>query len=55
MAVGFLMEKNHKILYHKFLNCDYKNENCIKKSIGMISVEEIKIACDTVIKKKIRL
>ena len=43
--------KNHKILYHKFLNCDYKNENCIKKSIGMISVEEIKIACDTVIKK----
>lgn len=35
----------HKILYHKFLDCDYRKEDCIKKSIEMISVEEAKNAC----------
>ena len=37
---------NHKMLYHKFIDCDYNNENCIKKSIEAISVEEVKRACD---------
>lgn len=40
----------HKILYHKFLDCDYKNEDCIKKSIEVISIEEAKNACDEVMK-----
>jgi len=40
----------HKILYHKFLNCDYKKEECVKKSIDMISVEEVKGAVDEIIK-----
>ena len=46
--------KNHKILYHKFIDCDYRNEDCIKKSVEMISVEEVKNACDELlISKKI--
>ena len=43
--------KNHKILYHKFTDCNYKKEECIKKSIEMISVEEVISACDKLIKK----
>lgn len=43
--------KNHKILYHKFLDCDYKKEDCIKNSIEMISVDEAKNACDELINK----
>lgn len=43
--------KEHKILYHKFLNCDYKNEECVKKSIEMISVEETIKACEEIINK----
>lgn len=42
----------HRILYHKFLNCDYKKEECIKESVEMISVEEVKKACDELIKEK---
>ncbi|MEK9150691.1 MAG: glycosyltransferase family 9 protein [Patescibacteria group bacterium] len=37
--------ENHKILYHKFLDCDYEKDECIKKSIEAISVEEAKNAC----------
>ncbi|MEK7568219.1 MAG: glycosyltransferase family 9 protein [Patescibacteria group bacterium] len=37
--------ENHKILYHKFLDCDYEKDECIKKSIEAISVEETKNAC----------
>lgn len=43
--------KNHKILYHKFLDCDYKDENCIKKSIEMISVNEVKNIFDELLDK----
>lgn len=39
----------HKILYHNFLDCDYRQENCIKKSIEMITVEEVIGACDQLI------
>lgn len=42
--------QSNSILYHKFLDCDYQNEECIKKSIEMISVEEAKQACDELIK-----
>lgn len=42
---------NHKILRHKFLDCDYKKEDCIKKSIEMISVDEVENACDGLINK----
>lgn len=40
----------HKILYHKFLDCDYRNEDCIKKSIEIISVKEAKNVCDKLMK-----
>lgn len=40
----------HKILYHKFLECDYKKEECIKKSVEMITIDEVKEACDKFIK-----
>ncbi len=43
--------ENHEIIYHKFLNCDYRTEECIKKSTDMISVNEIKKACDKIISK----
>ncbi|MEK7086949.1 MAG: glycosyltransferase family 9 protein, partial [Patescibacteria group bacterium] len=43
--------KNQEIIYHKFLNCDYRTEECIKKSIEAITVDEVKIACDRIIKR----
>lgn len=43
--------EKHEIIYHKFLNCNYRTEECIKKSIDMISVEEVKIACDKMVAK----
>ena len=42
----------HKILYHRFLECNYKKEECIKKSIEMITVEKVKNICDEFINKK---
>jgi len=39
----------HRILYHKFLDCDYSQENCVEKSIGMITVEEAIGACNRLI------
>lgn len=41
----------HKILYHKFIDCDYKNENCIKRSVEAVSVDEVKSACNQIISK----
>lgn len=38
--------ENNIILYHKFLDCDYKKEECIKKSIKEISIKEVIEACD---------
>lgn len=43
--------ENHEIIYHKFLNCDYRKEECIKKSIEAITVEEVEIACDRIISR----
>jgi len=43
--------ENHEIIYHKFLNCDYRKEECIKKSIEAITVGEVKTACDRVISR----
>lgn len=40
----------HKILYHKFLSCDYRSEECMKKSIEMVSVNEVINACEAIIK-----
>lgn len=40
---------HHKILHHKFINCDYKSEDCIKKSIDAVSVDEVKFVCDQII------
>ena len=39
----------HEILYHKSIDCDYKNEDCIKRSMDAISVDEVKLACDKII------
>ena len=44
--------KNHKILYQKFLKCNYRNESCIKKSIEIISAEDVKRACDEIVNEK---
>lgn len=41
---------NHKILYHRFLMCDYRDEECMKKSIEMVSVGEVIRACEEIIK-----
>ena len=43
--------RNHKILFHKFINCDYMDEKCIKISIDSISLEEVKNVCDQILKK----
>ena len=48
----FPFGNNHKILYHKFLDCDYKNENCIKKSVDLISIKEVEKSCDKIINYK---
>ena len=43
--------KNHIILHHKFFDCTYTSEDCIKKSVDSISVEEVKVACDAMIRR----
>lgn len=43
--------KQHKILYHKFLDCDYRDEQCIKKSVEMIEIDEVLKACERLIKR----
>ncbi len=42
----------HEIVYHKFLNCDYRTEECIKRSTEAISVEEVKDACDRLVARR---
>lgn len=43
---------NHEIVYHKFIDgCDYRSEECIKKSVEMISVEEVRAACERLIRR----
>jgi heptosyltransferase-3 len=42
----------HHVLYHKFLNCDYNREECIKKSIDTVTVSEVQAACDDILKRK---
>jgi heptosyltransferase-3 len=41
----------HHVLYHKFLNCNYNKEECIKKSIDRVTVSEVEAACDDVLEK----
>lgn len=41
----------YEVLYHKFLDCDYRQESCVKKSIEMITVGEVIKACDQLINK----
>ncbi len=43
--------QKHKILYYKFISCDYNEEKCIKKSIDLISIKEVISACDKLISK----
>ena len=43
--------KNHKILYHKFIDCDYQREECIKKSVELITFNEAARACDDIIEE----
>lgn len=43
--------QQHKILYHKFIDCNYKKEECIKRSIELISVEEVISVCERIIKE----
>jgi ADP-heptose:LPS heptosyltransferase len=44
----------HRVLYHKFLDCDYNREECIKKSIDTVTVPEVEAACDDVLQTKIK-
>ena len=43
--------QNHKILYHKFIDCDYRRESCIKKSVELITFNEAARACDDIIEE----
>jgi len=40
----------HKLLYHKSMDCDYRKEDCVKKSIDAVSVEEVETACGNFLK-----
>ncbi len=42
---------SHIPVYHRFLDCNYRQSECIKKSMGMISVSEVKAACDAMVSK----
>lgn len=42
--------KGHKMLYHLNFSCDYNSEECIKKSVDSITLEEAKDACDAILK-----
>jgi len=41
----------HHVIYHKFLNCNYNREECIKKSVDAVTVAEVEAACDDIVKK----
>jgi ADP-heptose:LPS heptosyltransferase len=41
----------HSVLYHKFLSCDYNKEECIKKSIDTVTVAEVEVACDGILRR----
>ncbi len=43
--------KQHKVLFHRFLDCDYKKEECAIKSLEAISVEEVINKCEELIKE----
>ena len=40
---------NHEIVFHRFLDCNYRRASCIRKSMELISASEVKTACDRVI------
>jgi len=42
--------ENHKVLYHKFLDCDYKQEKCAKQSMEAIAMEDVEAACGDLVK-----
>lgn len=46
--------QGHQILFHRFLGCNYQTEECIKKSIDLISVEEVIAACERIIQQIVR-
>lgn len=41
--------KNHKVLFHRHLNCDYRREECVKKSLDSVTVDEVFSACERLI------
>jgi len=43
--------RNHKILFHKFINCDYMDEKCIKISIDSVTINGVEETCDNLIRK----
>ena len=43
--------KEHVLLYHKDVGCDYRKEACIKRSVEAVSVREVIEACEKVLKK----
>ncbi|MEK7506086.1 MAG: glycosyltransferase family 9 protein [Patescibacteria group bacterium] len=42
---------NHEIIQHRFLECDYREKECVHKSMELITVDEVKKACDRLIEK----
>ena len=43
--------ENHEIIYHTNISCDYRNEECIKKSLMKITVDEVKKLCELMLNK----
>ena len=37
---------NHEVILHRSLGCDYRKKECVRKSMELITVEEVKAACD---------
>lgn len=52
LGAWFPYGEGHRILFHRFLSCNYYDETCIKESISHISLEEVKKACDEILEEK---
>lgn len=42
--------RKHRVLYQRFLSCDYRTEECIQSSIEAISLDEARAVCQEMIK-----
>ncbi|TSA45681.1 glycosyltransferase family 9 protein [bacterium] len=54
LGLWFPYGTNHEIIFHRFLDCDYRKRGCVRKSMELITVQEVESACDRLIQRLYR-